>query len=175
MRLSDPIPAYRGASGADWYNSMRADFAGREGSITDEEIYDYMYPLASYVAAVTFDRWAKLADVDIEPGLQELIDKRYSQGIEDEVLDPGNRDYNAEDNTFDVRSDFSQFLGNNASFTATDRELEGNGYGNPVIWMIGEKYDGSRPEFKESAFEVFVDAFLRQISFVFDGLWDEEL
>ena len=173
MELSELIPVYRGASAAHWYNVMREYFRDAPEPVDDDAIYDYMYPLASYVAATTFQRWAVSADVDLEPGLQERIDEALSQGLEDGILPDCDYDYNTADRMFDDCS-LAEFLGTHAEFTVTSREMAADDYDNPSIWMMGEKFEGSRPEFKESAFDIFVDSFLIQINFVFEFLWEDE-
>ena len=172
MSWDTPIDIYLGtpkATAAQWYNAVVSNLLADEKTPYYDDLTALLLPIAQYAAAVTFVKWAHSADADIEPGLQAKIDEHIDDPIKTAPLpqDDGiNR--NAEDNMFDNELDICTFIGETASKAMSHRYMEANGYNNEIIWMVGEKAPGSRPEFKESAFDVFVNCFISEIWFVFE-------
>ena len=174
MSWQVPIDIYLGtpnATAAQWYNAMVSALLANENTPSEDDVANLMHPIAQYAAAVTFDRWTVSADVDMEPELRAKVDAHLDDPIKTAPLPADDGiDRNAEDSVFDENLDVCTFIGRMAQQAMNHRHMESNAYGNDIIWMLGEKAPGSRPEFKSTAFDIFIDCFISEVWYVFESV-----
>lgn len=172
--LKEPLPLYGGEpappTAAQWYNAIVSDLLSNGGYATESRIEETIRLIAEQAACAMFPAWAKSADADLEPGLVARIENAKLSPIRTACLPESDGiDRNREDGMFGDEM-FSEFAWQQAINAIASRHMSGNGPGNDIIWMQGEREPGSRPCFKETAWDAFIQAYEDQLSFVFSEL-----
>lgn len=177
--LTEPLPLYGAEktppTAAQWYNAITSDLLSDGGYATEERIEKIIYFIAEQAACVMFPAWAKSADADLEEGLVARIENAKLSPIRTACLPESDGiDRNREDGMFSEDESLSDFAWQQAINAIASRQMSGNGPGNDIIWMQGEKEEGSRPCFKESAWDAFMRAYEDQLAFIFSEIVQPE-
>lgn len=135
-------------------------------------------PIAEYLTALLFVRWAVSADIDIEDGLQEKIRSVFEKSarIIDQPLPelPIMCDHNEDDFIFSPEDRLSNWLGECLSDAAGN--LSGFGGGSmhvpdeEFIYTLGERPGYTKPCFRNEAFEHAFVAVHGQMSIIYGSL-----
>lgn len=183
--VSDPVPVYSTTSmtAAYWFGVVWELSHEKSRFIADKEITRSICDnLAEYLTAIALARWARSADVDIEPELQEKIDSVLAKDLLNTPLPHLQllANHNAELRMFEDDDDFNDWLGSclrRAVSTVNRAESEVNA-NRTLVRMVSEKYPGSRPEFMASGWDTMRSAVNNTIYLPFtvintNGLWVE--